>query len=180
MSLSTIIFSLGAIVLLSAAFLFYHYFHFRFVSFIRNEHTSDMDPASIEGYTDKYYYLPGETIIFYLHSEHANNTLILRRMNGPYQYEDISSQEFPSVLQEQSGSESEYGCNWKPTLNIALNKTVKPGYYQALLQHDNEQYPIYFIIGSSERAEIVIIAPVSTWMAYNPYGGKSLYQNKFE
>jgi N,N-dimethylformamidase len=166
--------------LLSAGFLFYHYYHFRFVSFIRNEHTSDMDPASIEGYTDKYYYLPGETIIFYLHSEHASNILTLRRMNAPYQYEEILAQEFPSILQEQSDNDSEYGCHWKPTLNVALDKNTKPGYYQALLQHEGEQYPIYFIVGSSAKAEITLIAPVSTWMAYNPYGGKSLYQNKFE
>jgi N,N-dimethylformamidase len=182
MTIEGIILLFGSLLALIAAFLFYHYYHFRFVSFVRNEHTVDMDFASLEGYTDKYYYLPGETVTFYLHSEHIRNALILRRMNAPYQFEEIIVKEFSSVIQDRSDTASEYGCKWKPVLTITLEKNVKSGYYQALLNEaeTGKEYPIYFIIGSLDKTAIAVIAPVSTWTAYNPYGGESLYQNNFE
>ncbi len=182
MTIEAIIVFLIALLVLIAAFLFYHYYHFRFVSFVRNEHSPDMDPASIEGYSDKYYYLPGEKILFFLYSEYERNSLLLRRMKAPYEFEDILSKEFSKVVQVRKSNASEHGCGWEKTLEITLEPETKPGYYQALLKSEegNIEYPIYFIVGSRKKADILIIAPVSTWNAYNPYGGKSLYQNNLE
>ncbi len=181
-TIEIIVFSFAIFILLSAAFVFYHFYHFRFVSFVRNDHTLDMDPASIEGYSDKYYYLPGESISFYLCSEYEHNSLLFRKMTAPNKFYDVLSQEFTKSIQVRNPDSSEQGCGWKKTLEIRLDENIRPGYYQAFLtsQDGAAEYTIIFIIGSLKKSDIILVAPVSTWNAYNTYGGKSLYQNTFE
>ncbi len=181
MTIEIIIFSFVVFLLLLTIFLFYHFYHYRFVSFVRNEHTIDMDPASIEGYTDKYYYLPGESISFYLYSEYEHNALRFRKMSAPYKFEDVLTQEFTKIIQVRKPESSEQGCGWERTLEIRIDENIRPGYYQALLtaHGGSAEYAITLIIGSREKSEMILVAPVSTWNAYNTYGGKSLYQNNF-
>lgn len=158
------------------------YYRYRFISFIRHEHTSDMDSRAPEGYTDKAFYYPGETITFFLHSKSGRNRLSLRRMIGPFQYHEVFNATFGQIEQTVPVTASEQGCDWEPSLTITIGPDFKAGYYQALLEDEvsTATFAIYLIIGGREPGTIVIVAPISTWTAYNPWGGKSLYQNRFE
>ena len=173
---------LGILVLLGFVAVFLWYFRYRFVSFVRNEHTPDMDSQSVEGYTDRMFYYVGESVQFFLHSSGASNRLTIRRMSGPYNYDEVHSETFAECPQKISDNASEEGCKWKLTTEVTLDEKFTHGYYQALLSMEgtSAEFPIYFIVGERKQCHIAILAPVSTWTAYNPWGGKSLYQNKFE
>jgi hypothetical protein len=174
--------SILLILPLAALVIFVWYFRYRFISMVRHEHTPDMVSQSLEGYTDKMFYFAGATVKFSLHSSSNANTLRVRRMKAPYEYEEVYSTSFGQRPQELRDEASEQGCSWKDSLEIALDERFNAGYYQALLTSDDglAEFPIYFLIGTREKCKIAILAPVSTWTAYNPWGGKSLYQNKFE
>ncbi len=161
--------------------MFVRYFRYRFLSLVRHAHTPDMDSRSPEGYTDKQFYYPGETVTFFLRSDSERNTLVLRRMSGPFQYEDVYTASFARQSQTIPSDASEQGCAWKPSMTVTIGDEYKCGYYQAMLtcEDSDNTFEIYFIIGSREPGSIVVVASVSTWTAYNPWGGKSLYQNKF-
>ena len=158
------------------------YYRYRFISFIRHEHTSDMDSRVPEGYSNKPFYHPGETITFFLHSSSDRNRLSLRRMSAPFQYEEVWSAMFGRVEQKIPTDASGHGCGWEPSLTVTVGPEFKAGYYQALLEDEitKASFAFYLIIGTREPGAIVIVAPLSTWTAYNAWGGKSLYQNQFE
>ncbi len=177
LSLVAIVLALGAVM---AVLL--RYYRYRFISFVRNEATPDMEPHNPEGYTDKQFYYAGETITFFLRSDSAENTLSVRKMAGPFEYREVRAVSVSRAPQAISSTASEQGCAWKPTLTMSIDDDFSVGYYQALLtdKSSGKTFEIYFIIGTREPASIVILAPVSTWTAYNTWGGKSLYQNKFQ
>ncbi len=166
---------------LVCAVIFARYYRYRFVSHVRHGHTMDMDPQIPEGYTDKQYYRQGETVTFFLRSDAERNTLVLRRMNGPFKYAEVFMASFGCETQTIPPDASEQGCSWNPSMTVTIGDEFKTGYYQAVLtsEETGTTFEIYFIIGSREPGLIVIVAPVSTWTAYNSWGGKSLYQNKF-
>ncbi len=161
--------------------IFIRFYRYRFVSFVRSAPTGDMEPRSPEGYTDKPYYLPGEQIIFFLRSRGSRNTLTIRRMVGPFEYENVYSTAFGAQEQTIPVNCSEQGCSWNPSQTIPIGEDFISGYYQAQLldEETGATFEIYFIVGQRIPKGIVLVAPVSTWTAYNPWGGKSLYQNKF-
>src|SRR5665213_377656 len=171
-----------ALVILGCLAIAAWYYHYRFVSFVRHEHTPDMDSQSPEGYTDKPFYYQGETITFFLRSDSEKNILSLRRMTGPFEFEELYHGLYGRMEQSTPSNASEAGCSWIPSITIPISEEYKAGYYQALLTEEETQknFEIYFIIGNKEPASIVIVAPVSAWIAYNAWGGKSLYQNAFE
>ena len=181
-TIGVIIISLVAAVCLAGISIFIWYYRYRFISFIKHEHTPDMDSHSPEGYTDKPFYYRGDTITFFLRSDAERNILSLRKMNGPFEYQELYTAPFGRIEQSTPSNASEAGCSWKPSQTLLIGEEFKAGYYQALVTSEGSSTPfeIYFIIGEKKAASIVIVAPVSTWTAYNPWGGKSLYQNKFE
>jgi len=82
--------------------------------------------------------------------------------------------------QEYTYSQSEFGCNWSVTDTLQLNMSYSPGYYQIDFISSVDTSSTYFIIENHSDSKIAVLAPVSTWVAYNEWGGKSLYTNKIE
>jgi len=156
------------------------YYHYRFVSFVRHEHTADMDSRSPEGYSDKQFYYYGETITFFLRSNTEHNTLCIRRMSGPLEYREIYTSTFGLEDQAVFDDVSDRGCAWKASLKVTVGDEFTSGYYHSLLANEEsgQTFGIYFIVGDIQPGAIVVVAPVSTWAAYNSWGGRSLYQNK--
>ncbi len=183
MSLIAVLLSFLALAtVLACVTIFVWYYRYRFISLVRHEHTADMDSHSPEGYSDKPFYYPGETITFFLRSDAERNTLSLRRISGPFEYQELYTASFGREEQTTAPNASEQGCSWRPSLTVPIGDEFKSGYYQALLTSEatGNTFDIYFIIGDRKPGAIVIVAPISTWTAYNAWGGKSLYQNKFE
>ena len=167
-AIATFVSILAILAVLTFVAIILWYYRYRFISFIRHEHTPDMDSRIPEGYTDRAFYY--------------RNRLSLRRMSGPFQYEEVYSMSFGREEQSVPTTASEQGCNWKLSLTVTIGNDFKSGYYQALITDEVtlKTFPMYLIIGVRNPASMVIVAPVSTWTAYNAWGGKSLYQNQFQ
>jgi hypothetical protein len=80
----------------------------------------------------------------------------------------------PPVVSAGIGTVS---CPWSPTLTFAVDGTWPPGCYLLKLVGNGgeEQYIPLTIRDDSSTAAFVIQNSVTTWQAYNLYGGYSLY-----
>ncbi len=155
-------------VILGTLFVVGWYYTYRFERLISLESTELMERSSIEGYTGKHYYENGDTVNFYLRSEEAGGQGVLRRINGPYSYD----------MQKIHKAQATQGCNWKSTLKLVIPDTFQTGFYNLRLTNAKDTSDITFIVGNTEQTpSVVVLAPVSTWVAYNQWGGKSLYRN---
>ena len=138
-----------------------------------------MKPSLIEGYTNKLFYEIGDTMIFYLKSETNDNALKIKKIINPHSYKIVHENTFPMINQEINETQSEFGCNWKESLRIFIDDDFEEGYYLVELKNNDNIDFIFPIIISSENqtSNIALLAPTSTWVAYNHWGGKSLYDN---
>ncbi|KAA3439383.1 N,N-dimethylformamidase beta subunit family domain-containing protein [Rufibacter hautae] len=144
------------------------------------EPTPDMIPQPLEGYTDKLFYLPGETMSFHLKALHQGNQLLLQRYVSDETWEEITTHTFAAILQKEALNEAQEGCHWTIGWAFELPSTAAPGYYRALLTNLalESTSEIHFLVGSSSpSSKVAVLVPVTTWLAYNAYGGQSLYRN---
>jgi hypothetical protein len=82
--------------------------------------------------------------------------------------------------QKYNDSLSEFGCKWSVTQSIILDSKYTPGYYTIHYKSNAMSSYSHFIIENRSASRIAVLAPLSTWVAYNNWGGKSLYKNYFE
>ncbi len=71
-------------------------------------------------------------------------------------------------------------CQWQSAFALFVDPTWVTGYYLCKLTNDDgfESY-VPFVVRESERAAPLLVqASVTTWQAYNPWGGISLYLNR--
>ncbi len=158
------------------------YYRYRFISFCKNEITNDMGFFDLEGYTDRSSYVPGEEICLFVYSEFEDTQYSIDSIIGQQEINIGNDTTIGIQNQIHSDNQSVEGCNWQLTKRIELPKDMSQGYYQIVLssQQQKKTFSIPFIVSANIKAKIIILAPVSTWNAYNPWGGKSLYQNKYE
>ncbi|RNI29588.1 hypothetical protein EFA69_08505 [Rufibacter immobilis] len=142
--------------------------------------TPDMLPQPLEGYTDKLFYTPGETISFHLKAELPQNHLRLQRSVADQEWEEITEYVFGAISQKEALNETQEGCHWTIGWQYPLPTTALPGYYRALLTNPalEKAAEIHFLVGaSSPTSQVAVLAPVTTWLAYNAYAGQSFYRN---
>ncbi|RNI31201.1 N,N-dimethylformamidase beta subunit family domain-containing protein [Rufibacter latericius] len=145
-----------------------------------DEVTSDMVPQSLEGYTHKLFYLPGEVISFHLKALLPQNQLRLQRSVADQEWEELTTHAFDVISQKETLNEAQEGCHWVVSWQYTLPQTTAPGYYRAFLTNPDLENPaeIHFLVGSAfPSSKVAVLAPVTTWLAYNAYGGQSLYRN---
>lgn len=145
-----------------------------------DEVTPDMVPQPLEGYTDKHFYIPGQTVSFHLKALHLGNHLRLQRYVADETWEETAEFTFDSLLQKEALNEAQEGCHWTIGWTFELPSSTTPGYYRALLTNPavEKSAEINFLVGSSApSSKVAVLAPVTTWLAYNAYGGQSLYRN---
>ncbi len=136
---------------------------------------------AIEGYTDQFYYGQRDTITFYIRNQAPKGKGILRKITAPYQYRTFDTFAFEKIKQPLHKQQATQGCQWAPFLSLPLKSQYSAGYYNLHLTNQQDTTNITFLIGAEEKKpEIAILAPVSTWVAYNNWGGKSLYQNNLD
>jgi len=71
-------------------------------------------------------------------------------------------------------------CHWSSAFQVQIDPMWVSGYYAfKLLSEDGSAAYVPLIVREgSKRAPIVVQASVTTWQAYNTWGGTSLYKNK--
>lgn len=150
----------------------------------------EAQPRPLEGYPANLWAPAGETRSFHLSSLHASNTLVVERYAGPGDaegeaaFETIAQVPFGGSTPETPPASPATGCGWPETL--ALDTAGwRQGTYRARIESPDataeaeRQSAITFLVGPPEpRHRLAVFAPVTTWLAYNPYGGQSLYHNE--
>ena len=78
-------------------------------------------------------------------------------------------------------SPDEYGtvdCRWSPTFTLSIDENYPPGQYLIRLENTHDQYRFVplLIRDDTSRATYLYLSAVTTWQAYNSWGGYSLYR----
>ncbi|SDS49851.1 DUF4082 domain-containing protein [Microlunatus soli] len=142
---------------------------------------------SIQGYTTKYSYLPGETVKFKVKTDSANWRIRIYRMGwyggaGARRFDDVT----PSVPLPQRQPDNpilqadvllkDYG-NWAVSASWTIPTNAVSGVYYALLErldNDDSNHCI-FVVRRNGPSDILVQTSDMTWQAYNMYGDNSLY-----
>jgi hypothetical protein len=72
-----------------------------------------------------------------------------------------------------------HAAQWSPSTSITIDDNWPPGSY--LLKLNSSEGGAHYIPLTVRRddcaASLVVVSAVTTWQAYNPWGGRSLYEN---
>ena len=167
------------LLMLIVLLIFIWFFSYRFILTISTDEINGMKSVDLEGYTNKMFYFQNDTIKFYLKSKSTQNNIYIDRIVSPSKYKRIYENLFGKIEQDIDTNQSEFGCNWKESLSFVLDSSFDDGYYLVTLEDDLDNEFVFPIIinDNSKNSKIALLAPTSTWNAYNPWGGKSLYRN---
>ena len=69
-------------------------------------------------------------------------------------------------------------CHWESSLQLSINHRYPPGQYLALLVAPDQtgRFVPFLVRDDSSKAAFVYMSSVTTWQAYNAWGGFSLYR----
>ncbi|WAL64287.1 hypothetical protein ORV05_25390 [Amycolatopsis cynarae] len=137
---------------------------------------------AIEGYADHTSVSPGEDVRLFVSTTAAHYTVTAYRM-GAYRDSDAlevwKSPAQPGRRQAAATVQkptSTVVAPWEPSLTVATRDWA-PGDYLFRLDGDNgaQQFVPLTLRTPSNAGKIVIVNAVTTWQAYNRWGGYSLY-----
>ena len=153
---------------------FVHYFRKRYIPHIKFYNYEKLSFKAIEGYTDKLSYKLFDTISISINAKEYGKAYITK--------DNIVIDSFLINKKEQKFNDSfaEFGCNWNTTKSLVLKSKYTPGYYTIEYRSKTDISYSNFIIENHSKSKIAILAPISTWVSYNDWGGKSLYKNYYE
>jgi len=131
--------------------------HYDSVTFKEEEGMKIIRPA---GYIENMFCLKSDIAKVVLQDEHLLKSVKIFKLEKNY--------EFKSVNVSHSVSDN--------ILSIPCTDLDR-GIYKIQLEGEKSSFPIPLIVNSFSDNKTVILAPYSTWHAYNAYAGKSLYKN---
>lgn len=68
-------------------------------------------------------------------------------------------------------------CQWLPSVDVTIGHDWTPGMYMFRLKSDNGgAHFIPLVVLDDRRADLLVISAITTWNAYNTWGGASLYE----
>jgi hypothetical protein len=145
--------------------------------------TSPQSPRSIEGFADQVSAQAGDTVT--LRVSTVAPTFYVEAFRMGY-YQGIgarsvwTSGELPGVQQAPPAlipPTNTIECQWTPSLEVTINASWPPGaYLLKLVGATGEQGFIPLCVrDDTSKASILIMQSVTTWQAYNRWGGYSLY-----
>lgn len=151
------------------------------------EEWESWNSESIQGYTTKFSYFPGDTVQFKVKTDSPNWRIRIYRMGwyggkGARRLADITpSVQLPQTQPDQPFTDpgtllKDYG-NWAVSATWAIPATAVSGVYYALLerQDNSDSNQVIFVVKRSGPSDILVQTSDMTWQAYNMFGGNSLY-----
>lgn len=138
---------------------------------------------AIEGYADRTSILPGQPVRLHVSTTAASFTVTAYRI-GAYAGSDAlavwTSPPMPGHIQPAPVVEEPRHtvvAHWAPSPAVATDGWT-PGDYLLRLDGDNgaQQFVPLTVRTPTNEGRVVVINAVTTWQAYNHYGGYSLYQ----
>ena len=146
--------------------------------------TRNSPTLDIAGYASATSVQAGETLRFYVtSSSDPTFTIEIFRMGW---YGGLGGRRVTEAVEVEGGAqaacpaESDTGlirCNWRESYSIAIPNDWLSGFYLAKLtgRPSGNQNHVMFVVRDDRRADLVFQSMVTTYQAYNNWGGKSLY-----
>ncbi len=145
--------------------------------------TTPQNAGDIEGYASQVSAVIGDTVALFVSTKAAQFRVEAYRMGY---YQGIggrlvwTSAELPGLRQGPPvliPSTNTVECQWTPSLQFTIDSTWPPGAYLLKLvgATDEQQFVPLCVRDDTSTASIVIQHSVTTWQAYNRWGGYSLY-----
>jgi hypothetical protein len=148
-------------------------------SFYRSETPVEWQTGLIQGYGGQTSYFPGEILTLHISSRVPSFNVDIFRRGGNEQVL-LNVQGTSTLLQVPDNAYSN-GCGWPPTINVAIPADWASGLYIARItatdgvNNDTKDIPFVVRAAAGQQNNIVCILPFSTIIAYNRWGGRSLY-----
>lgn len=164
-----------------------------FASWVREENARAGDPTwlmgipaasgALEGYASTTSANLGEQVHFFVSAASPYVTVKIFRM-GYYQglgarlvdtIAGVTTVAHPVPAPDAFGT---VDCAWPSTFSLTLDSRYLPGQYRVRLENDHGDFRFIPILvrDDSSRATFVYLSAVTTWQAYNTWGGFSLYR----
>jgi hypothetical protein len=142
--------------------------------------------GDIEGYADKASAVPGETVRLFVSTKDAGYRVEAYRIGyygGLGARQVWKSGELPGRKQDAPLRDRETNmveAPWSPSVAVQLNSAFPPGVYLFKLVGDSgvQHYVPLTIRDDRSTAAFVVQNSVTTWQAYNLWGGYDLYEGK--
>lgn len=141
---------------------------------------------SIQGFASSITVAPGDPLVFF--ADTAEPTFTLRIYRAGY-YGGLGAREVAAFEEVTGGPQPAchedfvtglISCeHWRPSVSITVPENWVTGVYMARFETQTGAYTFTtFIVRDDVRAsEVVVQIPVTTYQAYNNYGGKSTYDS---
>jgi hypothetical protein len=145
--------------------------------------TTPQQSGDIEGYASQVSATLGETVTLFVSTKASQFHVEAYRMGY---YQGIGgrliwqSAEVPGIRQPLPvliAPTNTVECRWAPSLTVTVDRTWTPGVYLLKLvgAGGEQQFVPLCVRDDTSRAAIVIQQSVTSWQAYNRWGGYSLY-----
>ncbi len=133
--------------------------------------------ADETGYVNKISVKQGDTLEFHISTKVNPISIQI------FKYNDIDSlvttiSFIPGGERLYPDSSYYYGCNWPVSYSIVIPDTWLPGVYYAQFPTSVGSKSVVFMVSPRIRgsySKTLYVSSANTWQAYNPVGGKSLY-----
>ncbi|MFO0961016.1 MAG: DUF6605 domain-containing protein [Isosphaeraceae bacterium] len=149
------------------------------------------EPASltVEGYTDRTSYRPGESVAFHVSTTAPKFTIEISRL-GSAPKVMFSRADIPGAAHSIPEDASSQGCRWPVSFRLPIPEDWPSGYYNARLRvadaggkfvgrnRRTAEVDAFFIVRPREPGKdtpILLQLATNTYNAYNNWGGGSLY-----
>ncbi|HLY30154.1 MAG TPA: N,N-dimethylformamidase beta subunit family domain-containing protein, partial [Ktedonobacterales bacterium] len=150
-----------------------------------DDFSASLDPTVLSGYSSPISVNHGSTVNFYVTTTSSTVTIDIYRMGwyggtGARHMETLGT--YAGQHQAIPNPDPVTGivvCNWKLTASLAVPATWTTGVYLAKLSDAaNDHSFIFFVVrDDGGHEDFVFQTSVTTYEAYNTYGGTSLYNN---
>jgi hypothetical protein len=139
----------------------------------------ELNLHAIEGYADRISVFPGERLQLFVHAPRLHFALTVLR-HGAHEQPVLHIGAIAGKPQHYAANAYEEGADWEPTWTLEVGADWRSGMYTARIADDSgATFDITFIVkaaGTGTRADVAVLASTNTWLAYNPWGGASLYR----
>lgn len=130
------------------------------------------------GYADRTSVAQGSTIAFHVASASTPLTLQIYNLARPA---DVLATlgNLTSAPSDCSGK-WESGCGWPVTATFSIPMSWPSGYYAVRFPTSGGTRYIFFVVRAANpglASPIVVVSPTNTYIAYNQFGGKSVYDS---
>jgi hypothetical protein len=147
----------------------------------RNHRAGGRQP--IEGYTDKVSYAAGDELVLRVNTAAATFRAFVYRMGfyggfgaRPVAHSPVLAGKIQPVAARIPGTNT-VECDWSTSWTAPVTAAWPTGAYliKLVASSGGQQYVPFTVRDDTRRSAYLVQSSVSTWQAYNPYGGYSLY-----